>query len=93
MKKISIGTWAYSIGPYADNPIPWDEVVDTLKKLGFDGVELGGFSIHPNPDNLPEKEQREACKQDLADKGLQWSGLAAAWRPRGGTRCCGWRWG
>jgi sugar phosphate isomerase/epimerase len=77
MKKISIGTWAYSIGPYQDNPIPWDEVVRKLKELGFDGVELGGFSIHPNPDNMPEKAQREACKQQLADAGLEWSGLAA----------------
>jgi sugar phosphate isomerase/epimerase len=77
MKRISIGTWAYSIGPYADNPIPWDEVITKLAELGFDGVELGGFSIHPNPDNMPEKEQRDACKKQLADKGLAWSGLAA----------------
>ena len=27
MKRISIGTWAYSIGPYADNPVPWAEVL------------------------------------------------------------------
>lgn len=77
MKRISIGTWAYSIGPYAENPVPWDEVITKLKELGFDGVELGGFSIHPNPDNMPEKEQRQACKKQLADKGLAWSGLAA----------------
>jgi sugar phosphate isomerase/epimerase len=77
MKRISIGTWAYSIGPYADNPVPWDEVVSKLKTLGFDGLELGGFSIHPNPDNMPTKEQRERCKQDLADAGLAFSGLAA----------------
>lgn len=77
MKRISIGTWAYSIGPYADNPIPWDEVVSTLQELGFDGVELGGFSIHPNPDNMPTKEERNACKLGLAEHGLAWSGLAA----------------
>ena len=46
-KKISIGTWAYSIGPYAKNPIPFEEVVSTLRKLGFDGLELGGFPPHP----------------------------------------------
>ena len=77
MKRISIGTWAYSIGPYENKPVPWDEVLSELKRMDFDGVELGGFSIHPNPDNMPEKEQRQECKKKLADHGLAWSGLAA----------------
>lgn len=77
MKRISIGTWAYSIGPYEDRPVPWGEVLSELKRMEFDGVELGGFSIHPNPDNMPEKEQRQECKKQLADAGLAWSGLAA----------------
>ncbi len=77
MKRISIGTWAYSIGPYANNPVPWEEILSKLSALGFDGVELGGFGIHPNPDNMPTKEQRQACKQGVADAGLAFSGLAA----------------
>lgn len=77
MKRISIGTWAYSIGPYANNPVPWEEIISKLSALGFDGVELGGFGIHPNPDNMPTKEQRQACKQGVADAGLAFSGLAA----------------
>jgi len=77
MKKISIGSWAYTIGPYADNPVSWEEVIKKVAELGFDGVELGGFPPHPNPDNLPEKEQRDACKKQVADLGLDFSGLAA----------------
>ena len=77
MKKISIGSWAYTIGPYAENPVPWDQVIKKLAELGFDGVELGGFPPHPNPDNMPEKEQRQACKKQLEESGLGWSGLAA----------------
>lgn len=77
MKKISIGSWAYSIGPYADKPVPWDEVLSKLSALGFDGVELGGFGVHPNPDLLPTKEDRAKCKQQVADAGLAFSGLAA----------------
>ncbi len=77
MKKISIGTWAFSIGPYADNPVPWEEILTRLQGLGFDGVELGGFSIHPNPHNLPTKEERENCKQQVVDAGLEFSGMAA----------------
>jgi sugar phosphate isomerase/epimerase len=77
MKRISIGTWAYSIGPYADNPIPWEEILRKLGEYGFDGLELGGFGVHPNPDNLPTKEDRDRCKQEVADAGLAFSGLAA----------------
>lgn len=76
-KKISIGTWAYSIGPYAKNPIPFDEVVATLKKLGFDGVELGGFPPHPNPDDCPDAASRAKVKGLVRDAGLEFSGLAA----------------
>ena len=77
MKKISIGTWAYSIGPYENHPVPWAEVLSELTRMQFDGVELGGFSIHPNPDTMPEKEQRQECSAQLADRGMAWSGLAA----------------
>lgn len=77
MKKIAIGTWAYTIGPYADNPVSWDEVIKKVKSLGFDGVELGGFPPHPNPDDLPDKEQRNRCSAQMEKLGLGWSGLAA----------------
>jgi sugar phosphate isomerase/epimerase len=77
MKRISIGTWAYSIGPYAENPVPWEEIVAKLAGLGFDGLELGGFGVHPNPDIMPDKDSRAKCKQQLADAGLAFSGLAA----------------
>lgn len=77
MKDISIGSWAYTIGPYASHPVPWDEVITKLKALGFQGVELGGFPPHPNPDDLPEKGQREEVKARLAEVGLRFSGLAA----------------
>ena len=77
MKRISIGTWAYSIGPYADNPVPWDEILSRLQGLGFDGLELGGFGVHPNPDILPGKEERAKCRMGVAEAGLAFSGLAA----------------
>lgn len=76
-KKISIGSWAYSIGPYAANPVPFDQVVKKLAELGFDGVELGGFPPHPNPDDFPDGPSRAALKKMVADHGLEFSGLAA----------------
>ena len=87
-KRSSIGSWAYTIGPYGSNPIDFDTVCKTLKGLGFDGVELGGFPPHPNPGNpngpndnfpgaMPEKSQREELKAQMAGYGLGFSGLAA----------------
>lgn len=77
MKRTSIGSWAYTIGPYADHPVDFETVCTQLKELGFDGVELGGFPPHPNPDDLPEKSQRDELAGKMKDWGLGFSGLAA----------------
>lgn len=75
-KRISIGTWAYCVGPYMQNPIPFPEVVKGLKKLGFDGLELGAFFSHPNPENHPTLESRKALKNHVESSGLVFSGIA-----------------
>ncbi|MCH7908774.1 MAG: sugar phosphate isomerase/epimerase [Candidatus Hydrogenedentes bacterium] len=75
MKRISIGSWAYAIGPYEDDPVPWDEVTAKLKGLNFDGVELGGFGIHPNPETHPTKEDRDKLLSDMEAVGLAFSGF------------------
>ena len=76
MKRISIGTWAYCVGPYMEKPIPFVEVVQGLKKLGFDGLELGAFFSHPNPENHPTPESRKALKDLVESNGLSFSGIA-----------------
>lgn len=76
-KKVSIGTWAYAIGPYQNNPVPFPEVVEKLHGLGFDGLELGGFGVHPNPDALKTKEERQKVRELWESKGMGCSGLAA----------------
>ena len=87
-KRSSIGSWAYTIGPYADHPVDFGTVCTRLKELGFDGLELGAFPPHPNPGNpngpdegwggaLPEKSQRAELKAKLAGQGLGLSGIAA----------------
>jgi sugar phosphate isomerase/epimerase len=76
MSRISIGTWAYCVGPYMNNPIPFGEVVKELKRLKFDGLELGAFFAHPNPENHPTKESRKTLKDLVESNGLQFSGIA-----------------
>lgn len=76
-KRISIGTWAYAIGPYGDRPVPFTEVVEKLSELGFDGLELGGFGVHPNPDALDTPDKRAEVRALWESKGMGCSGLAA----------------
>lgn len=87
-KRTSIGSWAYTIGPYASNPIDFDTVCEKLKALGFDGVELGAFPPHPNPGNpaggdgawpgaLTDKSQRDELRTKMKERGLGLSGIAA----------------
>ena len=76
-KKISIGSWAYCFGPYKDNPVDFHTVLHKLQDLGLDGVELGGFPPHPSPDSHDTKEKRLRLRKEVADHGLQFSGLAA----------------
>ena len=86
--RTSIGSWAFTIGPYADKPIDFDTVCERLKDLGFDGVELGAFPPHPNPGNpngpdeswpgaMPERSQRMELKAKMQSRGLAFSGMAA----------------
>ena len=77
MKSISIGSWAYTIGPYAKSPVAFDTVCTRLVDLGFDGVELGSFKPHPNPDDLPKKTERAALSAQMKKWGLSFSGLVA----------------
>ena len=74
-KRISIGTWAFLFNQTA--PIPYDDIVSGLARLGFDGLELGGFGDHPNPDKYPSKEERAKVREQWTKAGLGCSGLAA----------------
>ena len=35
MKRISIGSWAYTIGPYENNPVDFDTVCTKLVELAL----------------------------------------------------------
>lgn len=76
MRKSSIGSWAYNVGPYGAEPIPFGTVLAELQKLRFDGVELGGFNGYPNPQNHPAKEDRARLLEEVGRHGLAFSGFA-----------------
>ena len=69
--KLSIGTWAYLFGKYADNPISMEEVAKGLGDLGFDGLALGGFKPHGHYDLYPAKEDRKKLVDLFKSHGLE----------------------
>ena len=70
MKKVSIGSWAFTGENFADNPIDLKEVVEKLHELGFDGISMGGFMPHANPSLYDTEEKRAGLKKLLEDNEL-----------------------
>jgi sugar phosphate isomerase/epimerase len=74
-KKLSIGTWAYIFNQ--EKPTnDFHEILHNLHKLGYEGVELGSFGVHPTPVSHPTRASRQKLKKDIADHGLALSGMA-----------------
>ena len=75
--KISLGSWAFSFGPYAGNPVPLDKIVERLAQAGYDGIELSGFPPHVALEDYTSKESRRELARFIADHGLAISGYSA----------------
>ncbi len=75
--KISLGSWAFAWGAYADNPIPFDRIVKRLAEAGYDGIEVCGFPPHVTLQRYPTRDSRQEVVRLLADAGLDVSGYAA----------------
>ncbi len=75
MKKLSIGSWAYIFNQ--EQPTnDFHQVLHKLQDLGYEGVELGSFGVHPTPVSHPTKADRQRLKKTVADHGLAFSGIA-----------------
>jgi len=75
--KISLGSWAFSFGPYADHPVPWEKTVTRAAECGYDGVEVCGFPPHITLEACPTAASRRSVRRRLEDLGLGISGYAA----------------
>jgi len=75
--KVSLGSWAFSFGPFADHPIPFEKTVKRLSEAGYDGIEICGFPPHVTLDKYPSRESRRNLVRFLDDHKLGVSGYAA----------------
>ena len=76
MTRLSIGSWAFLFNQ--DQPTTdFHDLIHHLFNLGYNGVELGGFAPHPDPDSHDTKEKRHKLRKLVVDHGLEFSALAA----------------
>jgi sugar phosphate isomerase/epimerase len=78
--KISLGSWAFSFGPFASAPWSFERFCKYTAEAGFDGVEINGFRPHPHPLDFNSHTKRAALKGFLADLNLGVSGYAPDFR-------------
>jgi sugar phosphate isomerase/epimerase len=75
--KVSLGSWAFSFGPYASRPVPFEAVARKLSEAGYDGVEVCGFPPHVTPESFSKPEARRDLVAMLRDLNLAISGYSA----------------
>lgn len=80
MPKISLGSWAFSFGPFESNPWTFEQVSNYCAEAGYDGIEINGFRPHPHPDDYNTTDKCAALKRKLDDLGLGISGYAPDFR-------------
>jgi sugar phosphate isomerase/epimerase len=80
MPKISLGSWAFSFGPFENNPWSFSKLIEYTSQAGYDGVEINGFRPHPHPDDYDTEEKCKELKKEISDLGLGVSGYAPDFR-------------
>jgi sugar phosphate isomerase/epimerase len=74
--KLSLGSWAFSFGPFSNEPWPFPRVLEFIAEAGYDGVEINGFRPHPHPDDYDTTEKCKALVNQIQGYGLGLSGYA-----------------
>jgi sugar phosphate isomerase/epimerase len=75
--KISLGSWAFSFGPYAEHPVPFETIARRCSETGYDGIEVCGFPPHITLESFPSAQSRKQVARLLSDFGLGISGYSA----------------
>jgi len=79
--KISVGTSAFTMGVFAQNPIPFEKVVGRLGELGYDGLELPADKGYGSLGDWPDSTSRKQLMQLVLGAGLEISSYGADLSP------------
>jgi len=80
MPKISLGSWAFSFGPFESNPWSFSQVSEYASTAGYDGIEINGFRPHPHPDDYDSDVKCSELQKFLTDLNLGISAYAPDFR-------------
>lgn len=78
--KFSIGSWAFSFGPFENNPWSFEDFMIYAADAGYDGIEINGFHPHPHPEVYNTRARCLELKQRIDGYGLGISGYAPDFR-------------
>ncbi len=78
--NFSIGSWAFSFGPFEKEPWTFDAFLKYAAEAGYDGIEINGFHPHPHPVVYDTDEKCEELLSQISDYGLGISGYAPDFR-------------
>jgi sugar phosphate isomerase/epimerase len=79
--KISVGTSAFTMGTYAENPIPFEQVVMRLAELGYDGLEIPAIDGYGSLQDYPDSASRQKLTKLVRSAGLEISSYGADLSP------------
>lgn len=78
--KFSIGSWAFSFGPFEKAPWTFEAFMKYAADAGYDGIEINGFHPHPHPDVYDTPAKCRELKKGIESYGLGISGYAPDFR-------------
>lgn len=78
--QFSLGSWAFSFGPFENNPWSFEDFMKYCAAAGYDGIEINGFHPHPHPDVYNTPEKCAELKKEIEGHGLGISGYAPDFR-------------
>jgi sugar phosphate isomerase/epimerase len=74
--KIAFGSWAFSFGPFADEPWSFERLCEYAAASGYDGVEINGFRPHPHWEDYSSDADYETLRALRDRLGIGFSGYA-----------------
>jgi sugar phosphate isomerase/epimerase len=74
--QLSLGSWAFTFGPFSNDPWPFSRVLKFIAEAGYDGVEINGFRPHPHPDDYDTTAKCKELVNEITGYGLGISGYA-----------------
>ena len=78
--RFSLGSWAFSFGPFENDPWDFDRFLTYAADAGYDGIEINGFRPHPHPDDHADDASCRELLAKIEGLGLGISGYAPDFR-------------